>query len=236
MTDSSGVAGGSDFTSPSLSPVLAAVEASSDRLVTVPAAPDHDVALLAPAARAFLAMQAAARDDDVGLVAVSGFRSVARQTRIWNRKIETSLTAGLETTDAVTQALRYSAPPGWSRHHAGTDLDLVDAALGFDPRLEPEDWDDDGPCSPSNLWLAAHAADFGFARPYDVDRGGFKPEPWHWSFVPSAVPWLRRVRRLDWSDWFAATPYFGSDVIRTRGRELFETFVVRLGAPFATGE
>ncbi len=35
-------------------------------------------------------------------------------------------------------------------------------------------------------WLDAHAAEFGFYRPYSVDRGGVQPEPWHLSHAPVA--------------------------------------------------
>ncbi len=32
--------------------------------------------------------------------------------------------------------------------------------------------------------MTEHAGDFGFFRPYDRDRGGVQPEPWHLSFAP----------------------------------------------------
>ncbi len=41
-----------------------------------------------------------------------------------------------------------------------------------------------------SLWLADHAHDYGFFLPYDRDRGGVQPEPWHLSYAPVAVPAL----------------------------------------------
>ncbi|MCB1888541.1 MAG: D-alanyl-D-alanine carboxypeptidase family protein, partial [Rhodocyclaceae bacterium] len=65
-------------------------------LVQVPAAPQHEVWLLPAVAAPWLAMQAAARVDGLGLVACSGFRSVARQTAIWNRKWDAARADGLD--------------------------------------------------------------------------------------------------------------------------------------------
>ena len=38
-----------------------------------------------------------------------------------------------------------------------------------------------------------HCEEFGFYRPYDRDRGGVQPEPWHLSFAPLAQPALEAL-------------------------------------------
>ena len=86
--------------------------------------------------------------------------------------------------------LVWSALPGASRHHWGSDCDLIDRAAlpaGTAVELLGKHYATDGCHARLSAWLAGHAHDFGFFRPYDVDRGGVQPEPWHWSYAPLAI-------------------------------------------------
>ena len=87
----------------------------------------------------------------------------------------------------------WSALPGASRHHWGTDVDVIDAAArpeGYDVRLVPGEYAPGGPFAKLGAWLDELAADpgFAFARPYfgGDGKGGRRPcpvapEPWHLS-------------------------------------------------------
>lgn len=148
----------------------------------------------------FLAMRAAAAADGIDLVAFSGFRDFDRQLAIWNGKYRGErpmqdrdgrpLNVGtLSPAERVAAILWWSALPGASRHHWGTDFDVVDAAAmppGYKPRLVIEEYRDGGPFSGLTRWLDEHMHAFGFFRPYDTDRGGVSPEPWHLSYAPVA--------------------------------------------------
>ena len=91
------------------------------------------------AAEAYLKMRAAAEDAGVSLAIASGFRSLQRQLSIWNRKWQgqqsvldkngqpLTVTA-LEPAALMHAILHWSALPGASRHHWGSDFDV------FDPR------------------------------------------------------------------------------------------------------
>ena len=94
--------------------------------------------------------------------------------------------------------LRYSALPGTSRHHWGTDLDIWDAAAvdpGYVLRLSPAEYVADGVFSAMTQWIdeliRADDAE-GFYKPYATDSGGIAPEAWHISYRPVAS----RYRRL----------------------------------------
>ena len=131
---------------------------------------------------------------------VSGFRSFERQLAIWNGKFrgerplldrlgQPLQALDLDTGARVTAILCWSALPGASRHHWGTEVDLVDRAAltgGREPRLVAAEYAAGGPFEPLAQWLERHARRFGFYRPYGVDRGGVAPEPWHYSFAPRA--------------------------------------------------
>ena len=149
----------------------------------------------------FLALRAAAAREGIDLLPVSGFRDFGRQLLIWNEKCRGerplldrqggSLDAAALTPDGLVDAiLIWSALPGASRHHWGTDLDVIDAAAlppGYRAQLTPGEFAPGGPFERLDRWLTAHAADQGFFRPYARDRGGVQPEPWHLSHAPVAA-------------------------------------------------
>ncbi len=134
---------------------------------------------------------------------LSGFRGFDRQLSIWNRKVSGELPvldslgapldiATLTPRELVLAILRWSAIPGASRHHWGTDMDVFDAAstpAGYEVQLLPSEVERGGMHAPLHEWLDARIATgtaFGFFRPYDVDRGGVAPERWHLSYAPIA--------------------------------------------------
>jgi LAS superfamily LD-carboxypeptidase LdcB len=137
------------------------------------------------------------------LAILSGFRSFDRQLSIWNRKAAGELPVldsharplditRLSDAELVFAILRWSALPGASRHHWGTDLDVYDAAAqpaGYEIALVPSEYDGDGMFSPLSRWLddrIASGTSMGFFRPYDRDRGGIAPERWHLTYGPTA--------------------------------------------------
>lgn len=144
----------------------------------------------------------AARAAGFELRAVSGYRSFERQLAIFNAKAEGHrpvlddsgqpvAMAALSERQRLYAILRFSALPGGSRHHWGTDMDVVDAsAMPADYRVALTTAE----CLPGGVfaglhrWLDSYLArpDCPFYRPYDCDRGGVAPEPWHLSYAPVA--------------------------------------------------
>ena len=152
------------------------------------------------AASAYLAMRESAARSGIVLDAVSAFRHFDRQRQIWNAKFRGErpvLDAKGQpvAVDSLTEARRveaillWTAVPGSSRHHWGTDLDVVDRAAmpeGYAVRLEAAEYAPDGLFGPLTAWLDRHMRRFGFFRPYVTGRGGVRPEPWHLSYAPVA--------------------------------------------------
>jgi len=148
----------------------------------------------------FLAMRAAAAADGLDLTAFSSFRDFDRQLGIWNGKFRgerpmqdrTGLPLDaltLTPESRVTAILWWSALPGASRHHWGTDFDVLDARAmpaGYKLQVVPAEYGPGGPFHRLTTWLDAHMNAFGFFRPYTTDRGGVSPEPWHLSYAPVA--------------------------------------------------
>lgn len=163
--------------------------------------------LHAAVAGPFLAMRAAAALEGLALEPASAFRDFDRQRLIWNAKFRGEralLDRGGGALDAATLAagervdaiLAWSALPGASRHHWGTDLDVYDRAAlpdGARPELVPEEYASGGPFARLDAWLAAHAHEYGFYRPYITERGGVAVEPWHISYAPVALDCMARL-------------------------------------------
>ena len=134
---------------------------------------------------------------------VSGFRGFERQRVIWNAKAggqrpvldnhgQPLDLARMSPDEILFAILRWSALPGASRHHWGTDFDVIDAAAvpeDYRVQLTPEEVADEGVFGPFHCWLDERIAageSRGLFRPYAEDRGGVAPERWHLSYAPRA--------------------------------------------------
>lgn len=166
--------------------------------------PEFGCELEPQAAAALRAMRAAAATAGIDLQPVSGFRDFERQLAIWNGKFRGTRmlydaeskpldAAALDEAQRVAAILVWTALPGASRHHWGSDFDVIDRnALppGAAVELLPAEYAAAGRYARLSQWLARHAHDYGFFLPYDRDRGGVQPEPWHLSYAPLSAPAL----------------------------------------------
>lgn len=148
----------------------------------------------------FLAMREAARRAGFELAPVSSFRDFERQRAIWNAKFRGERPAldrrgkvvdmkKLDPAERVGAILCWSALPGTSRHHWGSDVDVADGhaiARGYELRLEADEYRRGGPFAALSAWLSANMRRFGFFRPYASRRAGVQPEAWHLSYAPVA--------------------------------------------------
>jgi LAS superfamily LD-carboxypeptidase LdcB len=154
--------------------------------------------------RALTALQSDARNAGFELAIASSFRPFCRQLAIWNGKVDGTRPIhddqgrpvsiqSLSRTEQLHAILRFSALPGTSRHHWGTDLDVYDSAAvppEYPLQLSPAEVAAGGVFDRLHCWLDARLAageSHGFFRPYGKDRGGVAPERWHLSYAPLSV-------------------------------------------------
>ncbi|MDE2304958.1 MAG: M15 family metallopeptidase [Gammaproteobacteria bacterium] len=194
------------------------------------------------ACAAFMAMRRAASAAGLEPRPVSAFRDFGRQLELWNGKYRGDRpvrdAAGalvdlrpLGDDARIDAILLWTALPGASRHHWGTDLDLIDGgalARGYSPRLEPGEYAGEGPFAPLAAWLESHAGRFGFFRPYRGLRSGVRPEPWHYSFAPVADEAVRRLGIDVLREALEAAPLEGRAAVLSRLAELHARFVVAI--------
>ncbi|MFM7396378.1 MAG: M15 family metallopeptidase [Gammaproteobacteria bacterium] len=195
----------------------------------------------------FLAMREAARGEGIDLQAASSFRDFDRQVAIWNGKYlgerplldrtgRTLSAVDLSPEERVETILLWSALPGASRHHWGTDFDVFDAAAMPDRsqlQLMTEKYASDGPFARLTAWLDTHMHRFGFFRPY-VDpgdgtiSGGVSPEPWHLSFAPLSTHFLNQLTVAVLSRAIASSSIEGREIVMARIDELHRRFVANV--------
>ncbi len=148
----------------------------------------------------FIKLAAEAKKDGFDLQVISGFRSYEQQVNIWNRKAlgKRALLDSdghpldydkLKPKEIVAAIMRWSAIPGASRHHWGTEIDVFDGngLEASQVQLTPQEVASDGPMGQLHLWLDERIQNnlsFGFFRPYEIDNGGVAPEKWHLSYAP----------------------------------------------------
>jgi D-alanyl-D-alanine carboxypeptidase len=126
------------------------------------------------AAAALAKMFAGAKQQGISLLGVSGYRSHATQTTLFNYYVK---------TDGYAKARTYSALPGTSEHETGLAIDVT----GGNGKCAADD------CfggTPEASWLEKHAAEYGFIIRYPKGKDaitGYKYEPWHIRYVGTKI-------------------------------------------------
>ena len=149
---------------------------------------------------AFIELVSEALKSDIRIQTVSSYRSFAHQNRIWERKYKQNITNGLSPENSINKIIEYSTIPGTSRHHWGTDLDIIDGKVKQPSNvLNPVHFEDNGCFSKLKSWMDVHANTFGFYLVYTNtnNRQGFKYEPWHYSYKPLSKLYLKTYKNYN---------------------------------------
>ena len=190
----------------------------------------------------FLEFKAAAARAGIDLQIASGFRDFGAQLRIWNMKYRGERPlydaagnvrdhARLNSGELIEGILCWSALPGASRHHWGTDIDVIDRAAmpeNYRYRLVPEEYAAGGVFYALNEWLADHVARFDFFRPYAGYQGGVHPEPWHLSFAPISSVALALLTPELIAATVSESDVLGKDEVLARLPEIYRTYVANV--------
>lgn len=137
--------------------------------------------------KAFIEMHKAAKEDGINLMIISATRNFEYQKGIWERKWsgKTKLEGGKNATsikpdsERAKAIMKYSAMPGASRHHWGTDLDINSLNNG---------WFGSGEGKKLYDWMQTEGKKFGFYQVYTSKEGsnrkGYEEEKWHYTYKP----------------------------------------------------
>lgn len=113
---------------------------------------------------------------------VSGYRTMADQEFLYNRKVNTLLNLNYNWEDAQREAAKEVAVPGTSEHHLGFAVDIMDS---YYPYL-----DDNQANTDTQKWLMEHCYEYGFILRYPngtTHITGIIYEPWHYRYVGTQI-------------------------------------------------
>ena len=185
-------------------------------------------------------LYASAASEGFHLAVASGYRSFSRQLHIWNQKaaglrpVLDSAGVPLDVSQLsddkkMFSILRWSALPGTSRHHWGTDLDVYDLSrmnTDYQVQLTIDETEGDGPFADFHRWLTDELQQSSsFFRPYSVDRGGVVPEPWHLSYKPLADVYYEHFSIDLLAEQIIATDIQLKNSVLNHLDEIYERFV-----------
>ena len=190
-------------------------------------------------------MRNEARNAGLELRVVSAFRDFNHQLAIWTAKYngERPLLdpygvplnrAELYESALIDAILIWSALPGASRHHWGSEVDVIDAAAlpaQAKPQLTAAEFAPQGCFGRFNGWLDSNMGRFGFFRPYSTWQGGVRPEPWHLSYAPVSVPALQALRLEVLREAISQADMPGRQTVLARLPELYARYVLAVDAP-----
>ncbi|OTN76698.1 hypothetical protein A5886_001776 [Enterococcus sp. 8G7_MSG3316] len=118
------------------------------------------------------------------LVMVSAYRSVAYQKQIFAENVATLMSRGDSQEEATKTTKLTFTEPGYSEHHTGLAIDVVDKAWYQDHTtdvLDHQFGDTDG-----GKWIQVHAREYGFIVRYPKGKYAITQidyEPWHLRYV-----------------------------------------------------
>lgn len=123
-------------------------------------------------------MMDAMREEGMNPLVCSGYRSVEKQSRLFNEFIEERLDEGWTYEEAFFKAKTRIALPGTSEHQTGLAVDIVGKSY--------QSLDDGQAQTQEARWLAEHCGEYGFILRYPeskTDVTGIDYESWHFRYV-----------------------------------------------------
>lgn len=182
------------------------------------------------AQEAFLDMQLDASYENINIYPVSSYRSFSRQKYIWNKKYKNYIGWGMSPQKAIQKIIHYSTIPGTSRHHWGTEIDIMDTAVDAPNKiLHPENYHSKGAFVPLKQWMDKNARNYGYHLVYtnDKSRSGFNYEPWHYSFKELSIAYLCAYTELDFNNLFQKESFEGvSELSKSFLQKYFQNYIL----------
>lgn len=128
------------------------------------------------------AMLEACRDAGLRPKICSSYRTMSKQSYLYNNKIARLQKAGYSKKAALAEAGRWVARPGTSEHQLGLALDIVSSSYQSLTKKQEK--------TAEQKWLMKHCWEYGFILRYPNDKSeitGIGYEPWHYRYVGREV-------------------------------------------------
>ncbi|KAF1305271.1 M15 family metallopeptidase [Enterococcus saccharolyticus] len=134
--------------------------------------------------QAYEDLSQAANDAGFPLAIVSAYRSVSYQEQVFQQNVDLCMSQGMTKEEAIAKTKETITEPGYSEHHTGLAIDIVDEhwQMNYPKEILDEEFGE----SEGGKWLAKHAREFGFIVRYPKDKESITQityEPWHFRYV-----------------------------------------------------
>ena len=139
------------------------------------------------AKEAFESLSAAAKKENLNIIAMSTYRSYDYQTNLYNRYV---------AQDGKENADTYSGRPGHSEHQTGLAADVYNKTETYTNFERTKEYQ----------WMQNHAHEYGFILrfPEDkVDETGYQFESWHYRYVGIEAAKYIKEHNISFEEYFA---------------------------------
>lgn len=182
------------------------------------------------------------------LAIASAYRGYHRQKIIWDDKVRgvrpvlddcgrAMDISSLDDWSKIQAILHWSALPGASRHHWGTEIDIYEKnAMPADYRLQltVAECEQGGIFAEFYCWLDEQLnsqENFGFFRPYfyssqaNAPAVGVASEPWHLSYAPTAWQFQQLQTLEAVRDWVVRSDFLLQSVVLENLETIYNTYI-----------
>lgn len=132
----------------------------------------------------------AAENENIQLLAASGYRSYEKQKSIFERKVDSV---------GKIEAAKYVAFPGQSEHQTGLAMDVTSKSVNYSLSANFEETEE-------GKWLKDNCHKYGFILRYPEDKEnttGYNYEPWHIRYVGKKVSAYIYTNNLTLEEFFS---------------------------------
>ena len=137
-------------------------------------------------------------------IVCSGYRTLDKQEKLFNRKVLSFVKAGHTKEESYNLARQTISIPGSGEHCLGLAVDFYTRRYH---KLERAFED-----TPESKWLVEHAQDYGFVMRYGenkTDSTGIQYEPWHYRYVGVEAAKYMKENELSLEEFYIEQSLYG---------------------------
>ena len=149
-------------------------------------------------------MLEAMKAEGLSPVVCSGYRTLDKQEKLFNRKVSAYVKKGRSKEESYALARQTLSIPGSGEHCLGLAVDFYTRSYHQLERAFEK--------TPEGKWLREHAQDYGFTLRYDEGKEeitGIGYEPWHFRYVGVDVARYLKEHNLSLEEFYIEESLYG---------------------------
>lgn len=149
-------------------------------------------------------MLEAMKAEGLSPVVCSGYRTLDKQEKLFNRKVTAYVKKGRSKEESYALARQTLSIPGSGEHCLGLAVDFYTRSYHQLERAFEK--------TPEGKWLREHAQDYGFTLRYDEGKEeitGIEYEPWHFRYVGVDVARYLKEHNLSLEEFYIEESLYG---------------------------